>query len=77
MYNKTLELGKLDFKDTAPKDAKAPPKECPVETRLYPGCSFNCCPTVDMIEDTTVLKAVKKPVCASVLEGTLFTPGDV
>ena len=60
MYNKTLELGKFDFKDKDPKDAKAPPKECPVETMVYPGCSSNCCLTVEMIDDATVLKAVKK-----------------
>lgn len=40
--------GKFCLSEMPAKLDKAPPSECPLETRPYPGCAANCVLTVEM-----------------------------
>ena len=56
-------LGKFDLSETAPSEASAAPRECPVTTRLYVGYVLSCEVTVERTMSEALLKAVMKPWC--------------
>ena len=41
MYSETFEDEKFDLNDTAAKEARAPPSECPLVTKLYAASQVN------------------------------------